>query len=525
MKYKVVIPSAGIGARVGPYSKFMNKALISVGDKPAISRVIEKFNKKIPIIILIGYKGDMVKEVVSQLYPERKISFIEVNKYQGEGSGLGYSLLKAKKILQCPFIFIPNDTVIGSDKIDLNPNVHGNWAAYYKKTKKDNYNSEIFRTIELDEDRSKVTSITGKGTLNKNIYVGISGIKDYKSFWMFMDEKEATIVGEAYGLNRLKNIKAVKILQWFDCGSLSSLQIAKEYFLNKEFNILEKEDEAIWFIEDKVVKFSVEKSFISDRVKRTQYIPKEFLPKIIESKSYSYKYKKVPGEVISNNFNPSLVSKLLDSCEKNLWSKKQKITKKTVKICCEFYKDKTYERLDKYLKRFEQVDRGIEINGKHALSVKELLDNLNWKSICENPVWANFHGDFHNENIIYSKKDNFTLLDWRQNFGTKNYEFGDVYYDLSKLNHGFLVSHELVAEGKYSVNEITSEKVSINICQKPNLIECQKTFFDWCKLNGYDEDKINIITALIFVNISGLHESPYSRYLFLLGQSMLSKFS
>ena len=46
------------------------------------------------------------------------------------------------------------------------------------------------------------------------------------------------------------------------------------------------------------------------------------------------------------------------------------------------------------------------------------------------------------------------MLDWRQNFGTKNYEFGDVYYDLSKLNHGFLVSHELVAEGKYSVNEI-----------------------------------------------------------------------
>ena len=72
MSYKVVIPSAGIGARVGPYSKFMNKALVTIGDKPAISRVIEKFDINIPLVILIGYKGDMVREVLKQLYPKRK---------------------------------------------------------------------------------------------------------------------------------------------------------------------------------------------------------------------------------------------------------------------------------------------------------------------------------------------------------------------------------------------------------------------------------------------------------------------
>ena len=43
VSYTVVIPSAGLGSRVGPYTKFLNKALITVGDKPVISRVIEKF--------------------------------------------------------------------------------------------------------------------------------------------------------------------------------------------------------------------------------------------------------------------------------------------------------------------------------------------------------------------------------------------------------------------------------------------------------------------------------------------------
>ena len=45
MSYKVVIPSAGLGSRIGPYTKFLNKALVTIGDKPAISRVIDKFQR------------------------------------------------------------------------------------------------------------------------------------------------------------------------------------------------------------------------------------------------------------------------------------------------------------------------------------------------------------------------------------------------------------------------------------------------------------------------------------------------
>ena len=29
--YKVVIPTAGLGSRIGPYTKFKNKALVTVG--------------------------------------------------------------------------------------------------------------------------------------------------------------------------------------------------------------------------------------------------------------------------------------------------------------------------------------------------------------------------------------------------------------------------------------------------------------------------------------------------------------
>jgi NDP-sugar pyrophosphorylase family protein len=132
MSYKVVIPSAGLGSRIGPHTKFLNKALVTLGDKPAISRVIDKFAPEIPVVVLLGYKGDMIREVLVQLYPNRDITFIDVDLYEGKGSGLGYTLCKAEEHLQCPFIFIPNDSVTGVDIIDLDPKYHGNWAAYRK---------------------------------------------------------------------------------------------------------------------------------------------------------------------------------------------------------------------------------------------------------------------------------------------------------------------------------------------------------------------------------------------------------
>ena len=40
MNYKVLIPTAGTGSRLGGMTKYINKSLIGVGNKPALSRII-----------------------------------------------------------------------------------------------------------------------------------------------------------------------------------------------------------------------------------------------------------------------------------------------------------------------------------------------------------------------------------------------------------------------------------------------------------------------------------------------------
>ena len=46
MDYKLLIPSAGLGTRLGLSYKNLNKALVSVDNKPVISHLIEKIFKR-----------------------------------------------------------------------------------------------------------------------------------------------------------------------------------------------------------------------------------------------------------------------------------------------------------------------------------------------------------------------------------------------------------------------------------------------------------------------------------------------
>ena len=111
----VLIPSAGTGSRLGSFTAEVNKGQMSVGDKPVISYVIEKFKPTDKIIICVGYKGDLLKQVIKACYPNWNIQFVEVDKFSGEGSGPGYSIIKARDLIKEPFYFFCNDGIIDDD--------------------------------------------------------------------------------------------------------------------------------------------------------------------------------------------------------------------------------------------------------------------------------------------------------------------------------------------------------------------------------------------------------------------------
>lgn len=518
MGYKVLIPTAGTGSRLGGITKYINKSLVSLGNIPAISRIIESFPNDTEFIIATGYKGELVKEYLTLGYPDKNIQFVDILLYEGEGSGLGLTILKCKEYLQEPFIFCSCDTLVD----EIIPNPDENWMGYDNRD-----NKEQYRTIHINKS-GYVESINEKGvdvTEFAYPYIGLAGIFEYKKFWEAMESggEEAIKVGEVFGLRKLtqdNGIKAKKFT-WFDIGIKVELDVTRKRFETIDApNILEKPNEAIWFLNNKVIKFSDNIQFISDRVKRSRLL-KGFVPQIIGHTTHMYCYDYVQGNVISKCISVPLFEQLL-IYSKSFWVEKslnKEDLKKFHNQCFLFYKNKTIDRINLFYKIFNKSDNAKIINGKKYPNLMNILEAVDWNEIA-NGLPGQFHGDYHFENILYDKNTNhFKFLDWRQNFG-EFLDIGDIYYDLAKLNHGLIICHELIAKDLYKA-EWNEDELIFDFNRKQSLIECEKYYYNWLRENNYDERKVKILTALIFLNICALHEYPYTLLLYGLGKQML----
>ena len=159
------------------------------------------------------------------------------------------------------------------------------------------------------------------------------------------------------------------------------------------------------------------------------------------------------------------------------------------------------------------------VNGQNSDKIDNLSKNRLHKINKGIPV--NFHGDLHFENIL-KFKNKYKLLDWREDFsGIKKY--GDIYYDLAKINHGLIIDQNIISKSKYDIN-IDKKKIKFFFFQSKENKKCQKILYEFIKSKNLSVYKVKILTALIFLNIAGLHHYPYSIFLFYLGKFYLNNY-
>ena len=518
MEYKVLIPTAGLGSRLEKYTKYLNKSLISINLKPILSWQIDKFSQDTEFVVALGYKGNLVKQFLQIAYPMRKFIFVDIDNYKGNGSGLGYSIIKCRNYLKDPFIFISCDTLVQEDI----PTPECNWMGYSTLN-----NDKQYRSLKIKD--KYVFDICEKEVSAKNCfpYIGLAGINNTEEFWFQMSKggEDAIKIGESYGLKNLIKTSPIRSIPftWHDTGNLDSLKKARINFnLKNNPTILEKDNECIWFVNDKVIKFSNDKEFIKNRVKRSKLI-KDFIPEITDISENMYAYKKADGEVLSEKINIPRFIKLLK--ESSVFWKDIKLSSEELENfrnqCLDFYKNKTEKRIDLFFKKFNHKDTITYINGEKVPKIEDLINDLDWNNLKDG-IPSYFHGDFHFENILFNDKTNqFTFLDWRQDFSS-NIKCGDRYYDFAKLMHGLIVNHKIIQDNLYSVHWI-NEEINFDLNRKFNLIQCENYFINWIDNNGYSSRKVNLLTSLIYLNIAALHHYPYSELLFSLGKSMLYK--
>ena len=499
----VLILAAGVGTRLGRLTDDINKAQIPINNKAIISKIIEKFPKEYEFFIALGYRGEELKQYCELAFPKLNINYLNIDDYDNPKSGPGTTAIKFKKNLQRPFYITVADCILDSDI----PHIDGNWLGVQPTSYPEKY-----ATMNIDSN-DNIISFSEKSKKGYDYaFIGIASIWDYSVFWKELEENMEN--GElVHAFNNLKSYPSFKAkkLKWLDTGNLDDLNTTKVYFNDKPLS-LSKVTGEITYKEDRFIKFNPNPNLIVNLSKRAKKL-KGLIPNNFKQTKSFIAYDWAPGKTVYNYNSLKVYKKFLRFFENILDKSKLKIiTKKAVD---EFYINKTQSRkqnfIDKYGKRY--LKNKFIINGLSYDSMESILSKIDYSSLYDSSTYSNFHGDLQFDNIIYNEDDdNFTYIDWRESFAG-NTEEGDIYYDLSKLYGGLLMSYNLMKKEDLLKYEEGESLINFSYKEEKSLLEFKIYYENWIQERGYDLNKIRLITALIYLNMSTLHDEKFGKIL------------
>lgn len=510
----VLITCSGLGSRLGEITNYTNKSLVRIGAKPALSWIIDSYPPHTRFVVTVGHYSDHVRQYLQIAHSDKTIEIVDVDKFEGKGSSLAYSMLCARKYLNKEFVFHACDTLTDEHE-SINKNCL--WIS------KDTNTSGNYRTVLRDGLELKLIQEKGDAS-SSEAYIGKCYIKDYSEFWRALESvykdrgADDSSLSDCHSINLMLNdglkFQVKKTKTWTDIGNLESLTQAR-HNNNENINVLDKPEESIFFIDNKVIKFFHNPSIVDSRVKRTQYLS-DTTPNIEKHTKNFYAYKKVEGEILSRhtNFNCRTIESLLEWADRKLWSVSS--SGDYTDRCNDFYIEKTKARINKYLFDRRIQDKESTINGEVIASISSLID-ASKDDLLKNHRASLFHGDFILENILMNNDGQFVLLDWRQDF-SGDLQFGDAYYDICKLNHNLTVNHDIVNRGLYTCTLDESGRTTVDIMCSKKLLDAKETLMKFCLKAGYNRRKIEILTAIIWINMSPLHDRRFGDFLFNFGK-------
>lgn len=139
-----VILAAGEGTRMRPLTLERPKPLIEVAGKPLIAHVVEALPHEIDsLVIMIGYRGDMIREYCGDVFQGRPVTYIT---QENPKAGNADALFTARDALYDRFLVLYGDDIHG--RAALKKMVNGPDAALAIRTD----HPERFGVIEQNED-------------------------------------------------------------------------------------------------------------------------------------------------------------------------------------------------------------------------------------------------------------------------------------------------------------------------------------------------------------------------------------
>lgn len=505
-KHTVIIPTAGVGSRMGSIGNLINKSLVPYKAKPVLSHIIENFPLDTRYIIPVGYKAEQVKNFCELVYPERHIEFVEIDDYTSSLSGPGYTVSKCLKLLDEPFWYIPCDTYFNEDLTthSLIENI------YFVKSV----------TVELSEqytmfkvnDSSRIEKMTFKEKQDEE-WLALTGVM-YIHDWQNFKNRLLTLNSPEIIWTIPENSKVMNLSTWLDFGNLNVYKNAVTATQSYDFT---KIDEYTYITNGKVAKWW-ENSTVAEKKYRKWSANPTVGPTGCMFKNSWLVYDYFPGTTVYENHSEDILKNMLSWLKESVWIDNDvDISKSSL----EFYKTKTLSRINKFLEKYPLIENATHVDGIEVKSWEYYYNNIDWSLLTTVNLPGYIHGDLHFDNTVIDSEDNFKVIDWRHEFADL-VETGDIYYDLAKLTGGFIINYSKIKENKFTYTNHDGI-VSLSI---PNVDNCEtyiKIVREFTVSNGWNYDKVKLLVPIIFWNMAPLHTAPFDKFLWYLGIKLFSE--
>jgi len=230
---KAIIPVAGAGTRLRPFTSTIPKPLLPVAGKPILGHIIDNLidDGIDDFVLIIGYMGDKIQEYIEENY-DFKMTFVKQDKLLG----LGYAVKLGLDVCENePVLIALGDTIIEislSKIFDSRRNTVGVHLVD---------NPKRFGVVELGGDRiigleekpehpKSNFAITGPYFF-EDAHVLRDALEDlFRKGIRTRDEFQLTDAMKLMVENG-ESIYAIEIHGWFDCGDVETLILTNRHLL------------------------------------------------------------------------------------------------------------------------------------------------------------------------------------------------------------------------------------------------------------------------------------------------------
>ncbi len=221
-----IILAAGKSTRTYPLTITKPKPLLKIANKTILEHNLEQIKDiATSIVIVIGYKKEMIIDFIKEKFPKLNIKFVE----QKQQLGTGHALMQVENKIKDKFILIGGDDLFFKE--DIKKLLKQKYALLVRELKNTG-NFGVIQTkgkflkkiIEKPEKKNSNLVNSGCYLLDKSIFFSLKNIKKSK-------RNEYELIEAINELAKKKNIVYIKTSSWLPITYPWDLIAANEFLL------------------------------------------------------------------------------------------------------------------------------------------------------------------------------------------------------------------------------------------------------------------------------------------------------